>query len=54
VIPVDAIFSPVRRVTFSSTRCASSSRPNFDKLVLEIETDGSKTPREALASAGPR
>ena len=35
-----------------SSRPASSSRPNYDRLVLDIETDGSITPREALASAG--
>ncbi|MGA0862491.1 MAG: DNA-directed RNA polymerase subunit alpha [Ilumatobacteraceae bacterium] len=51
VIPVDAIFSPVRRVTFDvePTRVAQST--NYDRLVLDIETDGSITPREALASA---
>ncbi|MCB0995090.1 MAG: DNA-directed RNA polymerase subunit alpha [Acidimicrobiales bacterium] len=52
VIPIDAIFSPVRRVTFSvePTRVEQSS--NYDRLVLDIETDGSITPRDALASAG--
>jgi DNA-directed RNA polymerase subunit alpha len=52
VIPVDAIFSPVRRVTFSveSTRVEQSTE--FDRLVLDIETDGSIAAREALASAG--
>ena len=35
-----------------SSRPASSSRPNYDRLVLDIETDGSISPREALASAG--
>lgn len=52
VIPVDAIYSPVRRVTFSIEPVRVEQSTNFDKLVLEIETDGSKTPREALASAG--
>ncbi|MFM7893651.1 MAG: DNA-directed RNA polymerase subunit alpha [Actinomycetota bacterium] len=52
VIPVDALFSPVRRVTFEvePTRVAQST--NFDNLVLDIETDGSISPSEALASAG--
>ena len=52
VIPVDAIFSPVRRVTFSveSTRVEQSTE--FDRLLLDIETDGSISSREALASAG--
>ena len=52
VVPIDAIFSAVRRVTFNiePTRVAQST--NYDRLVLDIETDGSITPREALASAG--
>jgi DNA-directed RNA polymerase subunit alpha len=52
VIPVDAIFSPVRRVSFSIEPTRVEQATNFDKLTLEIETDGSITPREALASAG--
>ena len=52
VIPVDSIYSPVRRVAFEveSTRVEQSN--DYDRLVLEIETDGSITPRDALASAG--
>ena len=52
VILVDALFSPVRRVAFnvSPTRVELSS--DYDRLVLDIETDGTITPREALASAG--
>ena len=52
VIPVDALFSPVRRVAFdvSPTRVEQSN--DYDRLVLDIETDGTITPREALASAG--
>ena len=51
VIPIDAIFSPVRRVMFDvePTRVAQST--NYDRLILDIETDGSIAPREALASA---
>jgi DNA-directed RNA polymerase subunit alpha len=52
VIPVDAIFSPVRRVAFSVEPTRVEQATNFDKLNLEIETDGSISPREALASAG--
>jgi DNA-directed RNA polymerase subunit alpha len=52
VIPVDAIFSPVRRVAFSVEPTRVEQATNYDKLTLEIETDGSVTPREALASAG--
>jgi DNA-directed RNA polymerase subunit alpha len=52
VIPVDSIFSPVRRVTFSVEPVRVEQSTDFDSLVLDIETDGSLTPREALASAG--
>lgn len=52
VIPVDSIYSPVRRVAFSveDTRVAQST--DYDRLLLEVETDGSITPEDALASAG--
>jgi DNA-directed RNA polymerase subunit alpha len=52
VIPVDSIFSPVRRVTFEVEPVRVEQSTDFDRLVLDIETDGSLTPREALASAG--
>jgi DNA-directed RNA polymerase subunit alpha len=51
-IPVDAIFSPVRRVAFEIEPTRVEQATNYDKLTLEIETDGSISPREALASAG--
>ncbi len=52
VIPVDALFSPVRRVSFEVTPTRVEQSTEYDNLVLEIETDGSITPAEALASAG--
>ena len=52
VIPVDAIFSPVRRVSFSIEPTRVEQATNYDKLTVDIETDGSISPREALASAG--
>jgi DNA-directed RNA polymerase subunit alpha len=52
VIPVDSIFSPVRRVTFDVEPTRVEQATNFDRLKLDIETDGSISPREALASAG--
>jgi len=52
VIPVDAIFSPVRRGAFDIEPTRVEQATNYDKLGLEIETDGSITPRDALASAG--
>jgi DNA-directed RNA polymerase subunit alpha len=52
VIPVDSIFSPVRRVAFAIEPVRVEQSTDFDRLVLDIETDGSLSPREALASAG--
>jgi DNA-directed RNA polymerase subunit alpha len=52
VIPIDAIFSPVRRCTFVVEPTRVEQSTNYDKIVLDIETDGSIEPREALASAG--
>ena len=52
VIPVDSIFSPVRRVSFTVEPTRVEQSTNYDRLILDIETDGSISPREALASAG--
>jgi len=52
VIPVDSIFSPVRRVAFDVEPTRVEQSTEFDRLVLDIETDGSIAPRDALASAG--
>jgi DNA-directed RNA polymerase subunit alpha len=52
VIPVDSIFSPVRRVAFQVEPTRVEQSTEFDRLVLDIETDGSISPRESLASAG--
>ena len=52
VIPVDSIFSPVRRVAFTVEPTRVEQATNYDRLTLDIETDGSISPREALASAG--
>jgi DNA-directed RNA polymerase subunit alpha len=52
VIPVDAIFSPVRRVAFTVEPTRVEQSTNYDALTLDIETDGSISPQEALASAG--
>jgi DNA-directed RNA polymerase subunit alpha len=51
VITVDAIFSPVRRVMFDIEPARVGQSTNYDRVVLDIETDGSITPRDALASA---
>ncbi|MBV8980692.1 MAG: DNA-directed RNA polymerase subunit alpha [Acidimicrobiia bacterium] len=52
VIPVDSIFSPVRRVAFTVEPTRVEQATNYDRLTLDIETDGSISPQEALASAG--
>lgn len=52
VIPIDAIFSPVRRVMVDIEPTRVEQSTNFERLILDIETDTSITPREALASAG--
>jgi DNA-directed RNA polymerase subunit alpha len=52
VIPVDSIFSPVRRVSFDVEPTRVEQSTEYDRLVIDIETDGSITPRDALASAG--
>ena len=52
VIPVDSIFAPVRRVSFDVEPTRVEQSTEYDRLVIEIETDGSISPRDALASAG--
>ncbi len=52
VIPVDSIFSPVRKATFSVEPTRVEQDTNFDRLVIDIQTDGSISPADALASAG--
>jgi DNA-directed RNA polymerase subunit alpha len=52
VIPIDAIFSPVRRVSFDVEPTRVEQSTEYDNLIIEIETDSSMTPADALASAG--
>jgi len=51
VIPVDAIFSPVRKVNYQVENTRVGQMTNFDKLTIEIETDGTLTPEESLSRA---
>ncbi len=51
VIPVDAIFSPVRKVNYWVENTRVGQMTNFDKLTIEIETDGTFGPEEALSRA---
>ncbi|MEK7089919.1 MAG: DNA-directed RNA polymerase subunit alpha, partial [Patescibacteria group bacterium] len=50
-IVLDAVFSPVVRVTFFVENMRVGDRTDYNKLVLEIETDGSITPSEAFHKA---
>ena len=52
VIPVDSIFSPVRRVTYFVENTRVEQMTDRDRLILDVETNGAITPREAVASAG--
>ena len=50
-IPMDAIFTPVKRVKYSIEPCRVGQRNDYDKLILEIWTDGTITPENALGEA---
>ena len=52
VIPVDSIFSPVRKVAYRVENTQVGQMTNFDKLIIDIETNGAMEPKEALSSAG--
>jgi DNA-directed RNA polymerase subunit alpha len=51
VIPIDSIFSPVRRVAYAVESARVGQRTDYDKLMLDITTDGSVDPKDALAEA---
>jgi DNA-directed RNA polymerase subunit alpha len=51
VIPIDSIFSPVRRVAYAVEPARVGQRTDYDKLTLDIETDGSVEPQDALREA---
>jgi DNA-directed RNA polymerase subunit alpha len=51
VIPIDSIFSPVKRVAYSVEAARVGQRTDYDKLTLDIETDGSVEPQAALREA---
>jgi len=51
VIPIDAVFTPIRRVNYRVEKTRVGARTDYDKLILEIQTDGSLGPKEALAQA---
>ena len=51
-IPVDSIYSPVLKVTYKVEATRVEQRTDFDSLVLDVETKGSISPRDAVASSG--
>lgn len=52
VIPIDSIFSPILNVKYNVENTRVGQRTDFEKLILEIETDGSITPDDALTYSG--
>lgn len=50
-LPVDGIYSPIRRVNFDVERARVGQRTNYDKLVIEIWTDGTVRPEDALSQS---
>lgn len=51
-LPVDAIFSPVRRVAYNVAKTRVGKLADFDSLIMEIWTDGTIAPQDALTEAG--
>src|SRR5436853_1572245 len=51
VIPIDSIFSPVRRVAYEVEAARVGQRTDYDKLRLDVTTDGSIAPKDAIAEA---
>ncbi len=50
-LPVDAVFSPIRRVNYDTERARVGQKTNYDRLILEIWTDGTIRPEEAMSQA---
>ncbi|MFB3886850.1 MAG: DNA-directed RNA polymerase subunit alpha [Thermodesulfobacteriota bacterium] len=48
-VPIDAIFSPIRKVNYTVTNARVGQITDYDKLILEVWTDGSLSPEEAIA-----
>jgi len=51
LIPVDALFSPVRKVSYRVENTRVQQRTDYDKLVMRVETNGAVTPEDAVAYA---
>jgi len=52
VLPIDSIFSPVRKVSYRVESTQVGQMTNFDRLVLDVDTNGAVEPGEAVSSAG--
>ncbi|HKZ30498.1 MAG TPA: DNA-directed RNA polymerase subunit alpha [Acidimicrobiia bacterium] len=52
VLPIDSIFSPVRKVAYRVESTQVGQMTNFDRLVLDVDTNGAVEPAEAVSSAG--
>ena len=52
VIPVDSVFSPIRRVRYRTEDMRVGQRTNYDRLILEVWTKGTISPEDALVEAG--
>lgn len=52
VIPIDSLFSPVKRVAYHIGECRVGQRTDYDRLEVEVWTDGRITPKEAVKQAG--
>jgi DNA-directed RNA polymerase subunit alpha len=51
VIPVDSMFSPINRVSYDVEAARVGQRTDYDKLILDVTTDGSIEPKDAIAEA---
>lgn len=52
IIKIDGVFSPIRKVGFEEQKMRLGQNPNYERLILQIETDGSITSKDAIALAG--
>ncbi|MEX2586939.1 MAG: DNA-directed RNA polymerase subunit alpha [Actinomycetota bacterium] len=52
LVPIDSIFSPVRRVTYSVEPTRVEQKTDFDRLIVDVETNGGLSAKEALSAAG--
>ena len=52
MIAIDSVYSPIRRVAYRVESTRVEQMTNYDELILDVETDGSLTPAQALSSSG--